>query len=143
MAGFPEFLFAWTQLPANADIAALIGTRVFPYQAARKAVLPRISYFRISGASEGRDLAGPTNTVRQRFQLGFWAQTAQQADTLSRLVAGTRSDPRLDGYRGYVAGVHILMCILTDEQDNSEPLTPGDDTGTYCIMRDVDVTWRN
>lgn len=141
MAGFPDFLVTW--VGTQSDLTTAVGERVGPWQNIRKDTMARIAYFRVSGGRVN-DLAGPRTVQRERWQVNCFGSTPAEAQQVATLVAGTGplGTQALDGYRGTLAGIAVLSCILDDDGDRSEPLTPGDDKGSPCISLDFNVSWR-
>jgi hypothetical protein len=143
--GFGEFLIAWVNTQ-TADLLPLLGgtgaLRVDPWQAARKETLSRVTYTLVSGHDEGA-LDGPSGLLKERWQIDCWGPLPADARYLARLMAGTRGDRRLDGYRGEVlAGLKVNLIRLIDSRDMSQELGPASDTGNPCIQQDYEV-WTN
>jgi hypothetical protein len=141
---FPDFLQAW--VTTQEDLTALLGAagprrRLRPWQAARKDSPPKVTYTLVS-SERVRGLPGPFGVLRQRWQLDCYGATAQQTRELARMFSGNGTpDQRLDGFRGTLAGVKVQSCVLEDERDNSEALTPGDDAGSPCVQLDFACAW--
>ena len=71
-----EALYA--MLTADAAVAALVGTRVYPIPAPDQVVRPYIAYRR-TGERVDRALGGPTGLVETTFELGCWAEDTTTA----------------------------------------------------------------
>ena len=81
-------------LLADAQIAAIVGTRLFPLRLPQKVVLPAIVLTRISEVRYGH-LRGNEALARPRYQVDCWATTHDGATALGTLVR-----QRLNGYTG-------------------------------------------
>lgn len=126
-----EFFVAWAA--SQSDLTALIGSRISPWDSARKDGAPRVTYFLVSG-DRVNTLAGPTKLAVQRWQLDCWGSSQKNAAAVARLFTGASGDSRLDGYRGTLAGITVQNCRLTDERDNSEIDSP-------CVSLDFEISW--
>ncbi|MBR1193236.1 DUF3168 domain-containing protein [Bradyrhizobium sp. AUGA SZCCT0160] len=116
-------------LLGDANISALVVTRVFPIVLPQGVKLASVVYNRISGAGD-YDMQASTGYVRPRFQIAAWAPGADAAVTL----AGRLKD-RLDGYRGVMgsggSAVTVQGVFMADEREMFD-----DAVQMYGVMRD-------
>ena len=86
------------ELLADATVAGLIGTRLYPYLVPQDAELPAIAYQRISGPREySHD--GPSGQARALIQLTIEAATYAAAKSTAAAVRSA-----LSGFRGILGG---------------------------------------
>ncbi len=83
-----------TYVLADAGIAAIVGTRMYPLRLPQKAVFPAIVYQRISGFRFGH-LRGSGSLARPRYQVDCWATQHLAATQLGNLCR-----VRLAGFAG-------------------------------------------
>lgn len=83
-------------LLADAPIAAIVGTRVYPSRMPQGEVRTSIVYTRVSEVGD-HHLSGPSGLTRTRVQIDSWAQTIDAAVALADAVKEC-----LDGFRGSV-----------------------------------------
>lgn len=108
----------WRGQQLGLQIAALVGTRIYPLRLPQKPTLPAIVLQRISGVRFGAHLRGPAAIGRPRFQVDSWAQTYDAATSLGTLVRR-----RLEGYTGAwtdggsPAVTARVVVMFDDEQD--------------------------
>lgn len=81
-------------LLADAAIAALVGTRIYPLRLPQKPQLPAIVLLRVSDVRPPI-LRGQASVAQERFQVDAWATTFDGATAL-----GTLCRRRLEGYSG-------------------------------------------
>ncbi len=72
-------------LAADAGVAALVGTRIYPGPLAQEATLPAIGFGRISRVVDYTH-SGPSTLEDGRFQFDCWAATHTGAIALARAV---------------------------------------------------------
>lgn len=98
-------------LRADADVATLVSTRIYPNYAPHNYTLPCIVYTRLS-TDRVRSADGPNGLLEASFQLSCWAATYAGAKTLSQAVRLC-----LDDYNGMADGVTIDVITLDNELD--------------------------
>lgn len=116
-----EALYA--HLVADAGVAALISTRVYPLSIAQDVALPAIAYQRISGPRQ-RYHSGPSAMAEARIQITCQAAKYTQAKALAKAVRLA-----MDGYSGTmggVSGVLVEFCGVVNELDGYEFETEGE-----------------
>jgi len=103
-------------LLADAGIAAIVGTRVYPIKIPQGVKVASIVYFRVSGPGD-YSMDGPSGLARHRLQLDSWAPTADAATALANLVKD-----RIDGYSGVMgsggAAVNVQGVFQTDLRED-------------------------
>ena len=100
-------------LLANAPVAALIGTRVYPMNLPQAPTLPAIAYQRISAVPDHL-LEAESWRVPCRVSLGLWASTYDGARALAAAVA--------TALREY-SGPGLRLVRLLNMTDDYEPET--------------------
>lgn len=87
------------RLLASAELAALVGNRIFGGRAAQSAVLPLLVWKRISG-SEDHALDGPAGLVRGRFAIDCYADTYEATVVIGAAAAAAlqQNSPSLELY---------------------------------------------
>lgn len=103
-------------LLADAGIAAVVGTRVYPIKIPQGVNAASIVYTRISGAGDYH-MAGPSGLAMPRYQLDSWAPTADAATALANLIKD-----RISGFRGVMGtgpiAVTVQGAFLLDERED-------------------------
>lgn len=79
---------------ADAAVAGLADTRMYPVKLPPSAVFPAITYFRVS-TDRDETLDGPTGRAGARIQTSAWGNTYAEAKQLAEAIR-----LRLNGYRG-------------------------------------------
>jgi hypothetical protein len=111
-------------LAADAGIAALVGSRIYPARLPQAVTYPALSYEQVSGIRV-RDLLGPSGKVRRRVTVNSWALTNIQAFTVADAVRQA-----LDGFDGWMGSTFVVSVIL----DNEIPLFE-EEAGTVGVHR--------
>ncbi len=115
-----------TLLRDDADIAAVVGTRVYPFPLRQTPVLPDITMQEIS------DVHDPLLGVgHSRWQLTPWAETYLEARQVAFLI-----DFCLQRYKGNSEGVEIISCHYQDKRDLYDP-----ETGRYLCPVDIKLKY--
>jgi len=122
-----------TYLVANNDIATAVGTRVYSFHSPQKAVLPFITYRRISTERLLTHDQTEQGLASPRFQFDIRAKTfASGLDTVEALRKA------LQGYKGTmggVGGVGVGAALPALEQHDDEP-----DSDNYRITVDYIIS---
>jgi hypothetical protein len=123
-------------LLANAAVAALVGTRVYPVIAPATADLPFITWRR-SGVQREHTLAGPMGTPTVFLAVDIFATTYEAVRDLAdkcRLV--------LDGFgTGEAESVVVKNVSLTNEADGFIQLAGGEMPPVYSVTQTYSVMW--
>ncbi len=94
----------------TAEVAALVGPRVYPLRIAQGASMPAIAYQRVS-ASRAQSLRGPTGLANPRIQVTCWGDSYKSAKDVA-----TQVRLALDGFtEGDVSA------LLVGERDLQDP----------------------
>lgn len=103
-------------LLADAGIAALVATRVFPIKLPQGTKAASIVYTRISGAGIYH-MQGDSGLSMPRYQIDAWAPTGDAATTLANLIKD-----RLSGYRGVMgtgpSAIAVQGVFMADERED-------------------------
>lgn len=134
------FITAW--LGSDADVQTLCGNRVYPLEMPQGAGLPAVTYSRVSQQAT-RSLTGLSGLSRARLTVDCWAQGYSEAKALAEAIRGTRSNPKLDGYRGQLAGVFVQAAFCSNEIDLYEKPVHGDEAGVKHTALDFDITYED
>lgn len=121
-------------LTGHPEIAALVGTRVYPSRAPDEAQLPYLVYLDMAAIDQARDLDGAGGLAQARVQVDAWAGTATAAKRLGDAVQTV-----LENFTGTVAGINIADIELIggfDDWDGGEGAAP---TPVYRRMREFYV----
>ena len=126
-------------LLADAAVAAVVSTRIFPTRMPQGEKGTSIVYLRISGLGD-HTLAGASRISRPRFQIDCWAQSPGAAADLANLVK-----ERLDGYRGEMPygtaspqlSIECLGVFFENERDGFDA-----DNEMFVVSRDYFVWHR-
>ena len=123
-------------LLANAAVAALVGTRVYPVIAPATADLPFVTWRR-SGVQREHTLAGPMGTPTVILTVDCYATTYEAVRDLAdkcRLV--------LDGFgTGEAESVIVKNVSLTNEADGFIQLAGGEMPPVYSVTQTYSVMW--
>lgn len=106
-------------LLADADVAALVSSRVWPVRLPQAGTLPAVVYQRISTTAEPPALEAPVGPTRSRVQVSCWAATFGQARQLGEAVLGA-----LNGWSGTAGGERVELVRLANWLDDYEAETP-------------------
>lgn len=123
---FEEALFA--HLKGYTGLKNLVGDRIYPLILPQKAVLPAITYQKISGERLHK-LQGDTGFTRPVYQLSCLAENYAQCKAVAeqlRLCLQNHS-----GLMGGIEGVAVGAVLLEGELEGYES-----DTGTFYINMD-------
>ena len=129
-----------TYLAADTDVAALVGTRIYPVDDVPQppnvgSERPYITHQRISWSGlttmDGAD--GLTNV---HIQLNCIADTYIDAMTLADKVRLA-----LDGYSGAMGDQTVQASFVDDARALGEELPTGKEQGIYAIAVDVEIWW--
>lgn len=132
----------YAHLTANAGVAALVGSRVYPMGSVPQgAAFPRITYQRISSVHEHHQ-GGVAGLAHPRLQVDCWAQGASGYAAVKALAEAVRM--ALDGRRGAMgagdAAVDVRSVILEGQSDGWEPPTDSSAVGVHRVRMDF-IIW--
>jgi len=109
MADIQQALMAL--LRGDAEIAAVVGTRVYPSPLRQTPVLPDITMYEVSEQHD--QLLG---VAHPRWQLTPWSKTYLEARQIAQLI-----DYCLQRYKGTSEGVQIISCHFQGKRDIYDP----------------------
>jgi len=113
-------------LKADTDVAALVGTKIYPQIAPQNKVYPYIVYHLVTEIPL-RHLASASNLSYSRQQLDIFADTYAKAKDLAEKVFQA-----LDGFRGlvtYTDGSLFIQYLAKDDgNDITVPIESGSDS---------------
>lgn len=92
-----EFIF--NRLKESADLALIVGDRIYPSLAPDGVVRPYITFRGVSGQSLG-SLDGPSGIAQDRYQVDCWSMNLLEASGIRELVRLA-----FQGFRGVIASV--------------------------------------
>lgn len=113
------------KLKSMAGVTALVGTRIYPMKVPQGAVLPFITYRRISRTPVNW-VRGTSTTNFLRIQVNCWAANYDGALALAAAVRGDEDPDAPTGLSGWNDGVSEVWHLET-EIDDAENITPGRD----------------
>lgn len=132
--GYPEQALR-NQLVSDSELAAHIGTRVYPMIAPTSAVLPWIC-FRRTGISRERTMVGPVGTPTVSVEYQTFAETYEEARDIANQVRLV-----LDGFNGTRDNVVIQQTSLENEQDDFVQIG-SDSLPVFQVTQTFDVLWQ-
>ena len=98
-----------SELINDADVTALVGTRVYPVMMPQGFEMPCISYQRVS-SDRIHTLSGPNGRVDASFQVDFYAESysvvRDLADKARQVLDGFKG--QLGGSENNVGGIHLV-----------------------------------
>lgn len=100
-----------TLVLADATVAGLIGTRMFPVILPQNPTLPAITYQYLSGRSVVSN-DGASGLAESTFQIDCWGATYASTDELYEAVRD-----RLIAYKGDAGGVDVQGIFLVRKRD--------------------------
>jgi hypothetical protein len=116
---------------ADATVAGLVGTRMYPQKLPQNPTLPALVYQRIDTRREHAH-DGPDQLPRPRMQIAAWASSSATAWDVVNAVR-----ERLDGYRGAMGAIDVQSCLCVGERDQDDP-----DTGRTGVTQDYLIQFR-
>lgn len=123
-------------LLANATVAGLVGSRVYPVLAPASASLPFVTWRR-SGIEREQTLGVPMGVPRVTVEFSIFGTTYNEARELAdamRLV--------LDGYAGTADNTQVRQTALENEVDDFVNLQGSDLPPVYQITQTYDCWWQ-
>jgi hypothetical protein len=118
---------------ADAGVAALIGSRLYPLKLPQSPVYPASVYQRISGPRD-HDHGGSTGKAEVRIQVTHWATSYSGVKQVAEAFRAA-----LDGYSGAMGSTAVALCRLANEIDGFEHTE--NDSGDYSVRQDFLVQY--
>lgn len=106
-------------LLADAAVAALVGTRVWPARLPQTATLPAVVFQRVATVPSSPALSNPVGPTRARVQMSCWATTFGGARELGDAVMHA-----LNGWSGTTGGEQAHLVRLVNWLDDYDPGPP-------------------
>lgn len=123
----------YDKLTNTAAVTALVSTRIFPNAAPASAVLPFVTYQRIT-TDHIEDLGGGHQLARALIQFSAWATGYRAARAITEAIRVA-----IQGYAGTNATVVIDGVNIIDDRDLYEPPGDGQDIGKFGSQ--LDAAW--
>jgi hypothetical protein len=117
-------------LTGDGDVSGLVSTRIYPHVARQDAVLPCITFSRISG-EHGQHMGGGTGSANVRLMIISWAQKSSSALALAEHVRDA-----LQGYRGTAGGVDVSAVISDGDSTDAEQVVTGREQFVYNVSHE-------
>lgn len=124
------------QITNDADVAAVLGTRLYPVVVPTGQALPNATYQLVSDMS-GHAIDGPVNLREAVFQLSVWAGTYDAASSLAKLVRGA-----VDGAKGTIASMDVSQMVVEPVRDLPWVSDDNEQQTRYGKAIDVRVFYR-
>lgn len=125
-----------TALLANATVAGLVGTKVYPLAADADATLPWVTWRR-TGIRREQTLSGPMGVPAVRVEYQIVATTYEAARTLADAMRAV-----LDGYTGTADNTTVRLASLEDESDEFASLNGDQLPDTYVVRQTYEILWQ-
>lgn len=131
----PETVLRSTLL-ADATVAGLLGTRIYPLAADADATLPYVTWRRSSVRREPT-LAGPMGVPTVTIEYDCVASTYAGARTLADAMRAV-----LDGFNGTIDNTTVRQTSLEDESDQFATLSGADLPDLYIVRQTYEILWQ-
>lgn len=120
-----------SHLSADANVSALVSSRIYPLRLPQSFTLPALTYQRVS-TERKPTLSGPNERVVGRFQINCFAVSYSAARTLANKVRIS-----LNGYKGTLGGeVNVGGISIQGEWEDDDQ-----QTDVYRVMLDFSVPY--
>lgn len=124
-------------LVADADVARLLGTRIYPVIAPASAAVPFGTYRR-SAVQRQHSLSGPTGVVTVILALDLYAESYEAVRDLA-----DRCRRALDGWGGTSPeSVEVNNVSLDNEADGFAQLAGGEAPPLYSVSQTYSILWQ-
>jgi hypothetical protein len=124
-------------LVADASVARLLGTRIYPVIAPASAAAPFATYRR-SAVQRSQSLAGPTGVTTVLLALDLYAESYESVRELADVCRVA-----LDGYGGVTAdSVLVSNVSLDNEADGFAQLAGGEAPPLYSVSQTYSILWQ-
>ena len=117
----------YTYLQTQADLTALVSTRMYPVRLPQKPTLPALVITKIAKPREYSH-SGDSNLANPTYQFDCWAKTHQDAVALQ-----AKLDLALTAFKGTMGDTDVGGTFITNVIDDEEP-----DTALYRQIVDVE-----
>jgi hypothetical protein len=124
-------------LVADANVARLLGTRIYPVIAPASAAVPFATYRR-SAVQRSQSLAGPTGVTTVILALDLYAESYEAVRELAEVCRLA-----LDGYGGLTPdSVLVNNVSLDNEADGFAQLAGGEAPPLYSVSQTYSILWQ-
>lgn len=123
-------------LVANAQVATVMGTRVFPVLAPSTAALPFATYRR-AGVLRQHSLSGPIGVPQVSMALDIYAETYEAVRDLADKCRAV-----LDGYGATLNNTEVKHVSLDNEVDGFVQLSGGELPPVYSVTQTYSILWQ-
>jgi hypothetical protein len=124
-------------LVADASVARLLGTRIYPVIAPASAAAPFATYRR-SAVQRSQSLAGPTGVTTVLLALDLYAESYESVRELADVCRVA-----LDGYGGVTPdSVLVNNVSLDNEADGFAQLAGGEAPPLYSVSQTYSILWQ-
>ena len=120
-------------LTTDADVTAIVKTRIYGNVAPEGKPLPYITYTRVD-AEHYHHMGGLSGLANHRIQVDCWSNTYPQVKWLAEKVRLA-----LDAFRGDVGTFNVRACLLISDNDIHVSPFRGDDNGVHRQSMDFQV----
>lgn len=118
----------YTHLASDADLAALVSTKVYPHSAPQRTLMPYLIYRRLH-SEHLEHLGGSAGTCRALFEFSAWSTSYATAREIAEKIRLA-----LQGFSGTVGAVEIEGTNLIGDDDLHEPPKDGGDLGRHAAI---------
>lgn len=123
-------------LVANATVAGLIGTRIYPVLAPATASLPFVTWRR-AGIRRQQTLSAPMGMPITSVEYSIYGVTYEQAREVADAMRAV-----LDGYGGTANNTEVKQTSLEQESDDFVTLGGAELPPAYQVTQQYDVFWQ-
>jgi hypothetical protein len=122
-------------LIANATVAGLVSTRVYPVVAPASAALPFVTWRRVAIRRQ-QTLGGPMGMPVTSVEYSIYGATYEQARAVADAMRSV-----LDGYGGTLNNTEVKQTSLEQESDDFVTLAGAELPPAYQITQQYDTFW--
>jgi hypothetical protein len=122
-------------LIANATVAGLVGSRVYPVVAPASAALPFVTWRRVAIRRQ-QTLGGPMGMPVTSVEYSIYGATYEQAREVADAMRSV-----LDGYGGTLNNTEVKQTSLEQESDDFVTLAGAELPPAYQITQQYDTFW--
>jgi len=122
-------------LIANATVAGLVSTRVYPVVAPASAALPFVTWRRVAIRRQ-QTLGGPMGMPVTSVEYSIYGATYEQAREVADAMRSV-----LDGYGGTLNNTEVKQTSLEQESDDFVTLAGAELPPAYQITQQYDTFW--
>jgi hypothetical protein len=120
-------------LAGDAEIALLVGSRIYQRQGPQGTTYPLIVFdMNTQSRDEFNDLRGSSGMTRARYTVACISDSLEEVRNLARAVRN-----RLD----YRSEHPIRLCVVKDEDEQQEPNASGDQLPVHRTDLSVEITY--